>query len=110
MLVKLLQRLTRRHEVGRRIFKDRPRGDRMKPRLRRRDLGGAWRLEEGMQMTKLVVQMSAHATVGPAAMSHGTDLHRPAGIRAAGMAATRRCDQQHGDKEETIRHRLLASA
>lgn len=79
----------------------------MKPRLRRRDLGGAWRMEEGMQMTKLVMQMPAQATVGPAMRRAGL---WPAIARTAGMAATRRQYQKHGDKEETIRHRLLASA
>ena len=87
----------------------------MKARLRRRDVGRPRRLEERMEVAKLVVQVAAEAAMRATAMWHRAKVHRRASLsactrRAAGMTATGRCHQQDDDKEETIRHRLLASA
>lgn len=86
----------------------------MKSRNRRRNLRWPRRFEERMEVAKLIVQMAPDATVRNAVLPRADwqmAATWPIRPRAARMAAACNCGQQNrGDSEETIEHRLLASA
>ena len=74
----------RRQRIGRRNFKDGPRGNRMKARLRRRDLGGSRRLKQRMKPTDVLMQLGTRRT-WPTRL--GSTVHRWSTVRRAGLAS-----------------------